>query len=175
MTMDTGCDGTVIMTKDTDYDEIYYAWQKILTNSVQLSSRCYICTRKSPYALHPVSQKFSQRGLWSGSNVRLIDDGPLSSFQGRSSSTNSSFHASLLQAIDGVLSLDLCPLVVSQASQHFRPSEKQVTCEGCFARQSICSVISLHSGVSRAAHPQEFWKVDVDHRHIPVWASHSTT
>ena len=38
------------------------------------------------------------------SNVRLIDDGPLSSFQGRSSSA-SSFHASLLQAIDGVMSL----------------------------------------------------------------------
>ena len=59
MTMDTGCDGTVIMTKDTDYDEINYAWQKILTSSVQLSSRCYICIRKSPYALHSVSQKFT--------------------------------------------------------------------------------------------------------------------
>ena len=26
--------------------------------------------------------------------------------------------------------------------------------------------ISLHSGMSRAVHPQEFPKVDVDHRHI---------
>ena len=51
--------------------------------------------------------------------VRLIDDGPLSSFQGESSSA-SSFHASLLQAIDGVMSLALCLQVVSQASQHFR-------------------------------------------------------
>ena len=35
-------------------------------------------------------------------NVCLIDDVPLSSFQGRSSS-GSSFHASLLQAIDGLM------------------------------------------------------------------------
>ena len=87
--------------------------------------------------------------------VRLIDDSPLSSFQGRSSSA-SSFNASLLQAINGVMSLALCLQVVSQASQHFRSSEKQATCEGCFARQSICSVVSLHSGMSRAVHPQEF-------------------
>jgi len=56
------------------------------------------------YALHSVSQKFPQRCLRNGSNVRLTDDGPLSSFQGRSSNA-SSFHASLLQAIDGVMSL----------------------------------------------------------------------
>ena len=42
----------------------------------------------------------------------------------------------LLQAIRGVVSLALCPQVVSQAPQHFRSSEKQATCEGCFARQS---------------------------------------
>ena len=43
-------------------------------------------------------------------------------------------------------------------------------------RQSLCSVISLHSGMSRAVqlHPQELLKVDVDRWHIPVWASHST-
>ena len=80
----------------------------------------------------------------------------------------------LLQAIDGVMSLALCPQVVSQASQHFRSSEKQATCEGCLARQSICSVISLQSGMSRAVHPQEFSKVDVGHQHIPVWAPNST-
>ena len=96
-----------------------------------------------------------------------MDDDPLSSFQGRSSSA-SSFKASLLQAIDGVMSQALCPKVASQASQHFRPSENQATCEGCSALQSVCSVISLPSGMSRAVHPQEFSKVDVDHRHIPV-------
>ena len=131
-----------------------------------------LCARKSPYALHPVSQKFPQGCLWNGSSVRLIDDGPLSSFQGRSSSA-SSFKTFLLQAISGVISLVLCPQVVSQTSQHFRSSEKQATCEGCFARQSIFSVVSLHSGMSRAIHTQAFSKVDVDHRRIPVWASHS--
>ena len=30
-------------------------------SSVQFSSRWYLCARKSPYALHPVSQKFPQR------------------------------------------------------------------------------------------------------------------
>ena len=37
--------------------------------------------------------------------------------------------------------LALCQQVVSQASQHFRSSEKQDTCMGCFVRQYICSVI----------------------------------
>ena len=120
-------------------------------HSVQFSSRWYLRAWKSPYALHPVSQKFPQRCLWNGSNVRPTDDGPLWSFRGRSSSA--SFHASLLQAIDGAMSLALCPQVASQASQHFRSSKKQGTCEGCLSRQSICSVISLQSGMSRAVHP----------------------
>ena len=77
-----------------------------------------ICVlKKKHYALHPISQKFPQRCLWNGSNVRLIDEGPLSSFQGRSTSV-SSFHASLLQVIDGVMSLVLCLQVMSEASQH---------------------------------------------------------
>ena len=126
-------------------------------SAVQFSSRWYLCARKSPYALHPVSRKFPQSCLWNGFNVRLTDDGPLSSFQGRSSSA-SSFNVSLLQAIDGVMSLALCRQVVSQAPPHFRSSEKQAT---CFARQSIGSVISLHSGISRAVYPQEFSKVPV--------------
>ena len=40
-----------------------------------------MCTQKSPYALHPASQKFPQWCLWDVSIVRLIDNGPLSSFQ----------------------------------------------------------------------------------------------
>ena len=83
----------------------------------------------------------------------LSDNGLLSSFQGRSSSA-SSFHASLLQAIDGVMSLVLCPQGVSQTSQHFRFSEKQATCEAC---------------MSRAVHPQEFFKVDAE-----VWSRSSS-
>ena len=85
----------------------------------------------SLYVLPLVSRKFPQRCLWNGSNVcqySLIDDDPLLSFQGRSSSA-SSFHASLFQAIRGfVMSLALCPQVVSQAFQHFRSSQKQATC-----------------------------------------------
>ena len=34
--------------------------------------------------------------------------------------------------------------------------------------QPVCSVISIHSGMSRAVHPQGFSRVDVDHWHIPV-------
>ena len=53
-------------------------------SSVQFSSRRYPVSMRSEkahtnYALHPVSQKFPQRCLLNGSNVRLIDDGPLSS------------------------------------------------------------------------------------------------
>ena len=33
-------------------------------SSVQFSSRWYLCARKSPYALHPVCQKFPQHRLW---------------------------------------------------------------------------------------------------------------
>ena len=139
-------------------------------STCQSCSRWYLCARKSPYAFHPVSQNVHQRCLpiicltddETVPVARLIDYGPLSSFQGRSFSA-SSFHASFLQVIDGMMCLALCPQVVSQAPQHFRSSEKQATCEGCFTRQSICSVVSLHSGMSRAVHPQEFSKVHVDH------------
>ena len=70
------------------------------SNSIQFS-----LVQDGIYALgkaHPVSQKFPQCCLWNGSNVHLIDDGPLWSFQGRSSSAA------------------LCLQVVSQASQNFR-------------------------------------------------------
>ena len=79
------------------------------------SSRWYLCVQKSSYALHPISQKFSQRCLRNGSNVRLIDDGRLSSFQGRSSSA-SPFHASHIQAIDDVMSSLVSLLVVPLAT-----------------------------------------------------------
>ena len=52
-------------------------------------------------------------------------------FKGRSSS-DSSFHASLLQTIDVVMSLALCLQVVSQDPQHFRSAETQAACNGFF-------------------------------------------
>ena len=73
-----------------------------------------------------------------------------------------------------MMSLALLSQVVPQTPQHFKSSETEATCCGRFARQSICSVIFLHSCMSRAAHPQEFSKVDVEHQKMPVWASHYT-
>ena len=52
---------------------------KLLFSSVQfkmVSLRLERPIRAPP----PVSRKFSQHCLWNGSNIRLIDDGPLSSF-----------------------------------------------------------------------------------------------
>jgi len=97
---------------------------------LQFSSRCYLCTRKRPYALHPISQNFS-RCLWNGFNVRLNDNAPFKE------DLTLLLSMPLLLVIDGVMSLVLHP----QAPQHFRSSEKQATCEGCFARQSIPLVI----------------------------------
>ena len=128
--------------------------------SVQFSSRWYLCAWKSLYVLHLASQKFPQLCLWNGSYVHLIDNGPLSPIQERSSSTFS-FHTSLLQVIDSVMSLALCLHVVFQAPQHLKFSKKQTICEGCFAHHYVCFVIPPHSGMSRAVHPQEFPKVDV--------------
>ena len=68
---------------------------------LQFSSRWYLRTLKSPYAHHAVSHKFLQCCLWDSSSVRLIDNGPLLSFQGRLSSA-SSFHAWWLQVSHSV-------------------------------------------------------------------------
>ena len=71
----------------------------------------------------------------------------------RQSSSASSLHTSVLHAIDGVMSLALCPQVVFQAPQNSSSSDTQAICDGYFARQSIYSVISLHSRMSMEIHP----------------------
>ena len=48
-------------------------------------------------------------------------------------------YASLHQAISGVMSVELCLHVESQASQHFRSSEMQAICGGCFVCWAIYS------------------------------------
>ena len=48
----------------------------------------------------------------------------------------------LAEAVGGVI-IALCPQVMSQAPGHLRSFEKQATCDGCFARQSVCSAISF--------------------------------
>ena len=57
-----------------------------------------------------------------------------------------SFHASLLRAISCVMSLALCPHVVSQDPQHFRSSEAQATCNGRF-RSSLTARSFVFSSV----------------------------
>ena len=133
-----------------------------LLSSVQAVCMCSEMPMCAPPRLSEVSPTF----LWNSSSVCPTDDGPLSSFQ-RTSSSAFSFNASLLQVIDSVMSLALCPRLVSEAPQHFRSSETQATCQGCFARQSICLVIALHSDMSRAVHPEGFSKSG-------VWAFNST-
>ena len=118
----------------------------------------------------PVSQNsgFSRVAVETGLTVRLIDDGPLSSFQGRSSSAASFYPSqSLLQAVDGVMSFAaVCQQAMFQAPQHFSSFETQATCGGWFF-PPVCllsrSLISLDSGMSRAVYPQEFSKEDVEH------------
>ena len=91
--------------------------------SVQFSSRWYLCARKSPYALHPVSE-VSPTLPWRFLFPRLSPPG---------------------DRWCDVLGFVPAGSVSSFSTlQIFR---EQATCEGCFARQSICSVISLHSGV----------------------------
>ena len=132
---------------------------------------CIYALRKAYTCSRPVSQKFPQCCLWNSSNICLTDDGPFSSFWGRSLCA-SSFQARPLQMTDGVMSLDLSPQVVSQAPPNFRPSEMYTTCNGCLACQStlshfpslyaqpfpftLCSAISLHSGMPRVVQPQVF-------------------
>ena len=65
------------------------------------------------------SQRFPQRCFWNASNVRLIDDGAVSSFS-RKIVWRFLFPCLSPQAISELMSLALCPQVVSQASQHFR-------------------------------------------------------
>ena len=75
---------------------------------------------------------------------------PVSAFQGISSNS-----AYLLQVIGGAISLFMSPRVSSQAPQHFRSTETRTTCDGYFSRQSVCSVISLDSSMSRTLNPHD--------------------
>ena len=92
---------------------------------------------RETHAPQTVSRMFPQRCLWNSSanvhpselRMALSSRSPLVEENG--SSSVSSFHASLLQVISGVMSLVLCPQVVSQAPQHFRSCETQAACDGC--------------------------------------------
>ena len=142
-----------------------FAWRSSVLRSMfsSVQDGTHALGKAHNYALHLVCQ-FSKRSCWNGpDDVGLTDDGPFSS-------SASSFHACLLQVINGIMSLVLCLQVVSQAPQHFRSSETHTTWDVWllfFHRQYICLVISsLYSGMFRAVHQQEeFWKVNVEHWH----------
>ena len=88
--------------------------------------------------------------------IHLTDEGMnLSSFQRRSPSA-SSFYVSLLQVIDGVMPLALCPRVVPQCPQHFRSSETEATCDGCFFSGPL-------TAMPWTAHPQNSSEAEQDH------------
>ena len=144
----------------------------------QFRSRWCLRALKCLYMRSTPSLRSFSNAVFETVPVSMGDDGPHLSFQGRSSST-SSFHASLLQATDGVMPLALCPQVLSTATCdgcftrlstccHF-PSQRHVqgstpaslpaqsfpftaACPAQHACQSTCSVISLHSSMSSAAH-----------------------
>ena len=143
-------------------------WQFLfpcLSPPAEFSSRWYLC----------VTQKFPQHCLWNSSKVRLIDNGPLLSFQGRLSNA-SSFHTSLLQVIDGVMPLAFRLQVVSQAPSDLprhKPLVMAALPSSIYLSIYICLAISLYSGMSRAVHQEEFSEVDTDHWHIPVCSLHS--
>ena len=113
----------------------------LVAGSAQFSSAQFSSVQDRIYALGKAHMRsptpslrrfFPNAAFETVSMFVLIDDGPLSSFKGRSSSA-SSFHASLLQAIDRWCDvLWVCTQVVSQAPQHFRSSEKQATSGGCW-------------------------------------------
>ena len=147
----------------------FWSWK---VDKVQFSSRWCLCTRKSLYMYMcpppppppPALRSFPSivfkmfSDWWCPSLTQLT----FSPFQRRPSST-SSFHTSLLQAIESVTSLAVCPHVVTQTPQHFRSSKTQANCQGCFSCQAICLVISFHSDMFRAVHPQEFSEVDAEY------------
>ena len=61
--------------------------------------------------------------------------------------------------ISGVMSLALCPHVMSQASQHFRSSEKRVICEAALSSWMVvapCLTVKPHPEWSLATEPSVY-------------------
>ena len=61
----------------------------------------------------------------------------------------------------------------SQAPQHFRSSETQANCDGCFACQCICSVGSLHCGMSSISFRK--WMLNKSNIHTMHGTTNHTT
>ena len=126
---------------------------------VSICSEKLICP--PPHPPTPISQNFPWPCLWNSVIVHLIDDGLLRSFQGRSSSA-SSFNASLLQVIDGVMSLALCLLVVSWASKNISDLLRSKLLE----RVALPAFLSAQSFPLMPACPEQY-----SHRSFQRWMS----
>ena len=75
-------------------------------------------------------------------------------------------YSSPLQVISGMLSLALCLQVMSQVPQHLRSCKMQAICDGYFAHQSVCLVVSLDLGMCRTVHLHEFSIVSIEHTSV---------
>ena len=93
----TACSVTVVFALNATRNSVSLEQSQLHIYIVQ-DGIYVLCT-----PLHSTSLKFPQHCLSDGSNVHLLDDASLLSFQGGLSST-SSFHASILQVTDGVMS-----------------------------------------------------------------------
>ena len=104
------------------------------------------------------------------SNVRLIDDGPFSSFRGTLSS-DSSFHASLLQVIDCVMSFGF----VSTGSDWSSWNKSELQRRKPLVVVGFPASLSarFESSMLRTVHPHDSLQVDVEHR-TTTCISHST-
>ena len=78
---------------------LYHLWTLHSRLSVQFSAvQVGVLVQKSPYVLHPISEKFPQWCFGPISSVCLSNDAPLLSLQGNLPNA-SPFHASLLQTV----------------------------------------------------------------------------
>ena len=101
--------------------------------------------------------------VWNSSTVHLIDNGVsgfFSSFQGRLSSACvfPCLSPPGINHFSSVMSLASCPQIGLKLLNTSDLLRRKTTCNACFAHQSVCSVISLHWGMSRARRPQWVFK-----------------
>ena len=126
------------------------------------SSRIYLPARESPHALHsfrrpphPLALLLKQFQCLSG----CIDDGPFASSRGRSSSTSSVFCSPPGDRLCDVLGFCDGRYCLKLLNIYDLPRRKPFVMGACFAYQFS----TLDSSMSRAIHPQESSKMDVEH------------
>ena len=144
--------------------------------TVQFGSRWYLYAQKSPYTLHPVSQKFPNIAC---ETVPVFIWFPFSSFQGRLLCT-SSLHA-FVHFLITCLSLSgdqwcdvpgFVPAYSVSSSSTF-----QIFWGANHLWWLLCPPVHLLCHLPSLKHVQGihmFFKVDVEHWHMLLWASHST-